>query len=103
MGPFVPGDFQWEDATEAAPGSTVQSDTIQLVGFGGEATVVLDGPGSPEFSVNGGDWQGEPGSISSGDSIQIQATTEPESGYFHQIVVEVDGEYIGTWLIENTE
>lgn len=92
-----PDVFSFTDVSNATTNTLYTSDVIVPTGCAASSTVLISGPGNPEFRINGGVWM-KSGVMSPGDSIQIRQTTLANYGYANRARILIGNRDI-TWTV----
>jgi hypothetical protein len=90
--PITPDTFTFANVANASLGSTVKSETVTITGLATSAPISIDAKAvydpvtqtniyDAKYSINGGIFTADPGTISNGDTVQIQLSigTDAES------------------------
>lgn len=84
----IPDAFTFTDVAGVARGVVVTSDPITLTGFHAPSPINIDGG---EYSVNGGSFTAQAGSVSPGDSISVKVTSATEYAGEVRATVDIGG------------
>lgn len=97
----TPDSFGFTDQSNVAKSTLTTSNTINITGISGSASVSVSGQGSPQVSINGGAW-GTSGTITSGQSLQVRLTSASTITTAYTATVAV-GTGTGTpWVVTTT-
>jgi hypothetical protein len=88
--PDALGDYT--PVTDAPVGAIVESNESRtLSGLTTVTGIKVEGGGSPQYRVNGGDWTATPGEVSDGDQIEVRLTASDTGGAERVATLTVGG------------
>ena len=93
----VPDAFSFTDQSGVARATAVTSNTLTISGLTGAAPVTVSGSGTPQVSLNGGDWVTS-GAISNGQTLSVRLTSAPTYSTARSAQVTVGG-VSDTWTV----
>lgn len=74
----VPAAFQFVDRAGVAPGAVVVSNAITVSGIEAPAPILIFGVEGAQYSIDGGAYTAEPGSVGNGSTVAVRLTAWPE-------------------------
>ena len=93
----VPDAFSFTDQSGVARATAMTSNTLTISGLTGAAPVTVSGSGTPQVSLNGGDWVTS-GAISNGQTLSVRLTSAPTYSTARSAQVTVGG-VSDTWTV----
>lgn len=96
----LPDSFYYNPMTKQAAASTadVAIGAVAIGGIDSGTAVSVNGAGNPEYSINGGAWTSVPGTVNSGDTLNVRADAPAINNQRRKITVTV-GDYTTYWYL----
>ncbi|MCM2343552.1 MAG: hypothetical protein NDJ24_03250 [Alphaproteobacteria bacterium] len=96
----MPNVFTYIPMTRQAAPSTadVATGAVGISGIDSGTAVSVSGGGNPEYQINGGAWTSTPGTINSGDTLNVRADTPATANQRNKVTIKV-GDYTTYWYL----
>ena len=92
----TPDKFLFTDLLAAAPNRQIQSNTVTVTGIDAPAPIRLQGAGS--YSLNGGTFTNQPGTVKLNDKVKLRLTSSKNAGAAVSVTLSIGG-VSATWTV----